>query len=324
MCLRRSPAAIVAPPCDAAPGTAPMADALAADGALYNALVDAFSMRNFAPSLASGHDHFFATFSAFDARRESAAATCSPRSSPASPGRTPGTSSRCSPSGWAPPGASAAPRAGATTSPPLRARLPEGRPRRHHRERPAPASTPRRRGCASSCAAAAPTRTPGCRVTVRYVVQVIRTQQREDVFAQVAAAVRVIQGDRRVVALNLVAPEDDPVRAPRLPRPHARRRPPHAAGHARPGDPPRGRAHADARPARGRELPHPRGGGGSPARGASGTAPTWPGSATRRGSSPRWRGGRWRWRCAPRAPTRSSGCAAPSTPSRSTARRASR
>jgi adenosine deaminase len=48
-------------------------------------------------------------------------------------------------------------------------------------------------------------------VVVRYVVQVIRTLPREEVFAQIAAAVRVVQGDPRVVALNLVAPEDDPV-----------------------------------------------------------------------------------------------------------------
>ena len=56
-----------------------------------------------------------------------------------------------------------------------------------------------------------PNEDPGCRVVVRYIVQVLRTVPREEVFAQIAAAVKVVQGDPRVVALNLVAPEDDPV-----------------------------------------------------------------------------------------------------------------
>src|SRR5262245_6129748 len=52
---------------------------------------------------------------------------------------------------------------------------------------------------------------PGCRVTVRYLQQTIRTGSPSEVFAQLVYAFELAQADSRVVGLNLVAPEDDRV-----------------------------------------------------------------------------------------------------------------
>jgi hypothetical protein len=52
---------------------------------------------------------------------------------------------------------------------------------------------------------------PGCKVSIRYLVQVIRTFPRNDVLAQTLLAFRLVQADERYVGLNFVAPEDHPV-----------------------------------------------------------------------------------------------------------------
>jgi adenosine deaminase len=51
----------------------------------------------------------------------------------------------------------------------------------------------------------------GCGVSVRWLQQTTRTNPPEQVFAQLAYAFALAQADRRVVGLNLVAPEDHPV-----------------------------------------------------------------------------------------------------------------
>ncbi len=48
----------------------------------------------------------------------------------------------------------------------------------------------------------------GCKVKMRYVFQVLRGFPREQVFAQILTAFEMAQADSRVVALNLVMPED--------------------------------------------------------------------------------------------------------------------
>jgi len=50
---------------------------------------------------------------------------------------------------------------------------------------------------------------PACRVTVRYLAQVSRTAAAPRVFAELLAAFEISAGEPRVVGLNLVAPEDD-------------------------------------------------------------------------------------------------------------------
>ncbi|MDD5295804.1 MAG: hypothetical protein PHU46_02725 [Rhodocyclaceae bacterium] len=56
-----------------------------------------------------------------------------------------------------------------------------------------------------------PAAKPGCAVSVRWLQQTTRTGPPEQVFAQLAYAFELAKADKRVVGLNLVAPEDDPV-----------------------------------------------------------------------------------------------------------------
>ena len=49
---------------------------------------------------------------------------------------------------------------------------------------------------------------PGCGVTIRYIVQIMRTHPREQVFAQCLGAMEMNHMDRRVVGLNFVQAED--------------------------------------------------------------------------------------------------------------------
>jgi hypothetical protein len=51
----------------------------------------------------------------------------------------------------------------------------------------------------------------GCTVTVRYLQQTTRTKSPAEVFAQLAYAFALTKADSRVVGINLVAPEDNPV-----------------------------------------------------------------------------------------------------------------
>ena len=51
----------------------------------------------------------------------------------------------------------------------------------------------------------------GCDVTVRYLAQAIRTRPAPQVFAQMVYGFRLAAADPRVVGVNLVAPEDDPI-----------------------------------------------------------------------------------------------------------------
>jgi adenosine deaminase len=64
-CIDRRTDAVVAPPCDAARGLSPAADAFH-DDVFYRQVIDAWSMRDFVASNGdSGHDHFFDTFLKF-------------------------------------------------------------------------------------------------------------------------------------------------------------------------------------------------------------------------------------------------------------------
>src|SRR6185312_8298736 len=49
---------------------------------------------------------------------------------------------------------------------------------------------------------------PGCNVTMRYIFQVLRAFPKQMIFAQIAAGFEMCKVDKRVVALNLVQPED--------------------------------------------------------------------------------------------------------------------
>jgi adenosine deaminase len=60
---------------------------------------------------------------------------------------------------------------------------------------------------ALNCADAAKAN-PACRLTIRYVFQVARSLPLREAFAQMVGAMEVMKADARVVALNLVQPED--------------------------------------------------------------------------------------------------------------------
>ena len=64
LCLATATMTIVSGPCDASAGR-PAVSAVLENATLYGQAVDAMSMRNWNPA-ASGHDHFFATFSRFN------------------------------------------------------------------------------------------------------------------------------------------------------------------------------------------------------------------------------------------------------------------
>ena len=49
---------------------------------------------------------------------------------------------------------------------------------------------------------------PGCTVTIRYIFQVLRAFPKNMIYAQIAAGFEMCKTDKRVVALNLVQPED--------------------------------------------------------------------------------------------------------------------
>ena len=59
------------------------------------------------------------------------------------------------------------------------------------------------------CGRAAPD--AGCAVTVRFLGQVIRTRAATEVFAQIVFAFHLARSNPLVVGINLVAPEDDPI-----------------------------------------------------------------------------------------------------------------
>ncbi len=52
---------------------------------------------------------------------------------------------------------------------------------------------------------------PGCQVTVRFLQQTSRIKAPAEVFAQLVYAFELAKADRRIVGINLVAPEDNPV-----------------------------------------------------------------------------------------------------------------
>src|SRR6185295_7369743 len=68
-CIDRATAAVVAGPCEPCEASAKKPAASCAtnekDASLRNAVIDAWSMRNWKPGRESGHDHFFATFDKF-------------------------------------------------------------------------------------------------------------------------------------------------------------------------------------------------------------------------------------------------------------------
>jgi adenosine deaminase len=208
LCLDRKALALRPPPCTA-PQSVPAAEAYRSE-ALYSAVIDALSMRDFVPGPQSGHDHFFASFAKFSAAGERHGGDML-----AEAAERAGEEQVSYLELMVSPGMGAARKIGAALGwdadfMRLQKKLEAAgigeivAPVR--RDLDAVEATERQR---LGCADAAPE--PGCRVEVRYLAQIIRNFPPEQVFAQALFAFELAQSDPRVVGVNLVAPEDDPV-----------------------------------------------------------------------------------------------------------------
>lgn len=205
-CLTLATMSIVAGPCDGKSTIA--ATTVVQNAALFNQAVDTMSMRNWNRA-GNGHDHFFGAFGKFgppsdrtgDMLAEVAANAAAERVSYLELMLTPDTSAaalgRTVPAGadlaqWR----SRLMAAGVNERvvPGARAKLDAAEARLRE---------------ALRCGAA--NADPGCDVTIRYIAQVSRARTPQEVFAQMAAWFELASTDARVVSLNLVQPEDDPV-----------------------------------------------------------------------------------------------------------------
>lgn len=208
LCVDKETLALVPPPC--APPQAMPAAQIHHDDALYSELIDALSMRNFVAGPQSGHDHFFATFAKFSAAGERHGADML-----AEAVERAGEETVSYVELMTSPGMGAARKIGAAVGwdedlARLRRKMmaaglgeivPAVRGELDHVE----AGMRRRLDCGGAAAR------PGCAVIVRYLAQVIRIFPPEQVFAQALLAFELAKADPRIVGLNLVAPEDDPL-----------------------------------------------------------------------------------------------------------------
>jgi adenosine deaminase len=216
LCISRRDLAIIRQPCTLTPDTV-AASAAYADQGLYDALIDAFSMRNWNPARPlSGHDQFFATFDHFTTTPRRVGDEVAEAQSRAAAGRvaylevmqTPasgvaiGLGSRVlGDSAFAPGRAPdfAAMRQALLANGGTDAAVAAARENLSHVEA--------RRDTALGCL---PGRQPepGCAVQVRWLYQVLRGLQPQQVLAMILTGFELAKADPRVVGFNLVMPED--------------------------------------------------------------------------------------------------------------------
>ena len=209
LCLATATMSIVAGTCDAGAGRPPVADVVRRSNPLFGQAIDAMSMRNWDPAL-NGHDHFFATFGRFGISPRRTGDMLAEVSSRAAAERVSYLELMLTADG----GQSASLGTAAGWTPDLPAfrqallgkgfardvvGLVKGR---------LDAAEGRQRELLG-CGGASPD--AGCRVTIRYIFQVSRAAEPEAVFAQILAGFETAAADQRVVGINLVQPEDDPV-----------------------------------------------------------------------------------------------------------------
>jgi len=209
LCVERVTVTLRPPPCAPAKGVPALADTLP-DPEFYATLIRAFSMRDFVPGRESGHDHFFASFGKFGAatsrRLGDMLAEAATRAAADRVGYLELMES---------PGMGAARQLGAKHGwrddlDALRGELmQDGMADIVAASRRDIDAGEARMRTLLGCAGATPP--PACQVTIRYLAQVIRTFPPAQVFAQSVLAFELARSDPRVVGLNLVAPEDDPV-----------------------------------------------------------------------------------------------------------------
>lgn len=213
LCVAADGGAILAPPCDGA-RSLPARGLARRDQRLYDRLVDRLSMRGVDPAGGAGvtgHDRFFATFERFGpswqrsigpmiaAAQESAALdhTLYLELMILPPAMTRATATMSA----APDAASDLPALAARLAPVLAQTVAQAR----HDLDTAEAQAASLNGCGTSRPA------PACGVVTRYLVSGLRNLPPAAVFAQLAFGFALAEADRRVVGINLVAPEDGAV-----------------------------------------------------------------------------------------------------------------
>ncbi len=196
-------------PCDAGAGRPPAGEALASPE-LHDRMVDAWSMRNWSPAGGeSGHDHFFATFEKFDAATKgNTGRMLAEAASRAAVERLSYLELMLSPDG----GKSLAVGSSVGWDDDL-PRLREALLANGILDAAAAVTVNLDQAEADSrdlLQCGTPQAQPACAVTVRYQFQVYRAGAKQRVFAQMVAAFEAATRDPRLVALNLVQPEDAP------------------------------------------------------------------------------------------------------------------
>jgi adenosine deaminase len=208
-CVDRTTSVLIAPPCDDACDRYASKPAIACayqDHVLYNSIVDAWSMRNWAGE-EPGHDHFFATFDKFqmalfnhigDAIAESASRAAADSLQylelmhTADGMQSAGLGTKV---GWDDD-------FGQLRQKLLAAGLKQVIASTRQQLDRDEAAMRQVLHCDT------PNADPGCAVEVRYLYQVLRGLPKEQVFAQILLGFELAQSDPRFVGLNLVQPED--------------------------------------------------------------------------------------------------------------------
>ena len=209
LCVDRTSSRLLAPPCDPCDSYAakPAARCGYGDHVLYNQMVDAWSMRNWKPGDESGHDHFFAAFDKFGLASHThvaeAIAAAANRAGmdhlqyvefmhTADGGAAANLASRVE---WNPDYSK-------MREALLAAGMKEVAAETAKKLAADDAHAKEILKCGTADAA------HGCKVTVRYLYQVLRGLPREIVFAQILLGFELASSDPRFVGLNLVMPED--------------------------------------------------------------------------------------------------------------------
>jgi adenosine deaminase len=210
MCVDRVTLSLLPAPCDAAcdkPTARPAVRCSYHEQSLYNALVDAWSMRNWERGHESGHDHFFASFDKFysilpnhmgEAIARAAQQAAADHLQYVELMHTADGMQSAQLGlklGWDENFAA------------LRDKLRSGG------LRDVVISTRKRLDddevkMRATLRCGTPQASPGCEVTVRYLYQVLRDLPPEAVFAQILLGFELATADPRFVGLNLVTPED--------------------------------------------------------------------------------------------------------------------
>jgi len=208
LCADLRAGAIVAPGAGGGCGDNVPAARTASDNALRNALIDSLSMRNFVAGRESGHDHFFAAFEKTgpwkEEHRGEFLAEITRRAAEQNESYLELMGMNCRPA------SDLGDKAGLDESESFdrtRDRLMEaGLDGVVQRMRVRIAEIERARQTALNCGTNA--QSPACRVTVRYMLEVLRESPKQRVFAQILAGFRLASIEPLVVGVNLVQPED--------------------------------------------------------------------------------------------------------------------